>query len=183
MKLVFATSNRHKVEEAKYVLSSYGITIEARPIKGIEIQSEDVGEIAKFAVTSIADHTLPVFVEDTGLYVDALCGFPGAFSAYVFKTIGNRGLLRLLDNGRSAYFESAVALRLDNEVKVFKGRVYGSISYEARGENGFGFDPVFIPEGSGKTFGEIELKEKCRISHRAAALRSMAEWLKENSYI
>jgi len=181
LEVIFATSNKHKVKEAKKVLRSYGLEVVPRPIKGIELQDEDVGVVAKFAARNIKESSKPFFVEDTGLYVESLKGFPGAFSAYVFRTIGNEGLLRLIGKDRSAYFESAVAIRLCNYIKVFKGKLYGTISYTVRGNNGFGFDPVFIPDGERKTLGEMTLEEKCKISHRAKAMRAMAEWLNKNS--
>ncbi|MEM3638000.1 MAG: XTP/dITP diphosphatase [Conexivisphaerales archaeon] len=181
MKLVFATSNNHKVKEAAFTLAPYGIQVLAKPMKGVEIQDDDVGEVARFSASFVPQNQNPFFVEDTGLYVNSLRGFPGPFSAYVFRTIGNEGLLKLLGEDRTAYFESAVALRIRDVVKVFKGRIDGRISYNVRGDKGFGFDPVFIPEGMEKTLGEMELEEKCSISHRARALRMMAEWLKENS--
>jgi XTP/dITP diphosphohydrolase len=176
--VIFATSNMHKVEEAKYVLGPYGLNVISKPIKGIEVQNDDVGEVARFAASNITKKlSKPLFVEDTGLYVDALNGFPGPFSAYVFRTIGNEGLLRLVEKERSAYFESAVALKLGKQVEVFKGRLHGKLSYAARGNNGFGFDPIFIPDGESKTLGEMTLEEKCGISHRSKALRMMADWL------
>ncbi len=179
--VIFATSNRHKVEEAKYVLSSYKLNVIPKPVKGLEVQNDDVGEVARFAASNIKESSNPIFVEDTGLYVYTLRGFPGAFSAYVFRTIGNEGLLRLVEKDRSAYFESAVALKLGRHLEVFKGRLHGKIAYAARGSNGFGFDPIFIPDGESKTLGEMTLEEKCIISHRSKALRMMAEWLVRNA--
>lgn len=185
LNLIFATSNRFKVREAEAALEQYGISILHRPVKGIEIQSEDVAEVAKYAAKTIEIKTwLPVFVEDTGIFIHALSGFPGVYSSYVFMTIGNEGVLKLLEgkSDRSAHFESAIALREGKQIHIFKERAEGTISYMARGDNGFGFDPIFIPAGSKKTYAEMDLAEKTKISHRANVLRKMAAWLIERQH-
>ncbi len=119
-----------------------------------------------------------IFIEDSGLFVEALKGFPGVYSAYVFKTIGYSGILKLLAGveNRRAYFESVVGLKLKGEVRIFRGRVDGVIAEKARGKGGFGYDPIFIPEGSEKTFAEApEIKN--RVSHRKRALEEMRKFL------
>jgi len=181
VKLYFVTGNEHKLLEAREVLKPYGFLVERLRARKLEIQSDSLVEIVKVAVQSLGDVGVPVFVEDAGLFIGALNGFPGPYSAYVYRTIGVSGILKLMEGveNRSAYFESAVALRMPNgEVEVFVERVKGFISTEARGTGGFGFDPIFIPEGHTRTFAEMSLHEKNTLSHRAKALRSMAEWLK-----
>jgi len=179
LKLYFATKNVHKYLEAREILSEYGLEVERLAVSKVEIQSESLEEIARFAVESI-EASGAVFVEDAGLFVEALKGFPGPYSSYVYSTIGCRGLLKLMEGvrNRKAYFESAVALKLpDGRILSFEGFVEGVIAEEERGKEGFGFDPVFVPEGQDRTFAEMDRAEKCRISHRGRALRAMADWI------
>ncbi len=149
--IVMATANRHKVEEANLALKDFGITLIAHDIKGKEIQSLDPADVAKSCLEDLLrSFGKPLVVEDTALFVKALNGFPGALAADAFRTIGNKGILKLLggEEDRSAYFEAAVAYGIPpDRIWVFTGRVQGSISEEPRGSEGFGFDPIFVPEG------------------------------------
>ncbi len=118
-------------------------------------------------------------VEDSGLYIRALNGFPGPYSSYVYKTIGYFGILKLMEDvtDRGAHFKSVVAFYDGNIYKIFIGTVYGEIINDARGYYGFGFDPIFKPEGSTrKTFAEMSLKEKCMYSHRAKSITKFCIW-------
>lgn len=179
--LWFATSNDHKFREAKLVLKEFGLTPVRLRTKGTEIQSEDVSVIAARAASeTFKKYCRPLFTEDTALTVPALRGFPGAYASYVFRTIGPAGLLELLpwSASRTAEFVSAVAFcDSDGRPRVFRGSLRGSLAAEPRGPHGFGFDPVFVPEGSDRTLAELSLAEKCAISHRAMALRSLGGWL------
>ena len=174
----FATSNDGKIEEARTVLSTYGIEVVPFDGKGVEIQAETVSEVAAFSARAASRrYERPLIVEDAGLFVDALGGFPGPSSSYVYKTVGVRGVLKLLEGARSrkARFRSAVAFCLPTgEPRVFEGEVTGRISRSPSGENGFGFDPVFIPSGGRRSVGELTLEEKCAISHRGESLRKFA---------
>lgn len=148
------------------------------------MQADTVAEVAAFAAREAARRFgRGVLVEDAGLFVDALKGFPGPFSSYVFKTIGISGLLGLIGegtvspSGRTARFKSAVAFcEPGGEPHLFNGEVQGTITVSPRGTNGFGFDPVFLPTGAARTMGELTLEEKCAVSHRGEALRSFAAW-------
>ncbi|MEM2192168.1 MAG: RdgB/HAM1 family non-canonical purine NTP pyrophosphatase, partial [Candidatus Hadarchaeales archaeon] len=150
-----------------------------------EIQSNSLAEIAKFS----AKHAFsilhsPCFVEDAGIFISALNGFPGPYSKFVFMTIGNAGVLKLLEGtkNRDAKFISAVGYCDGSEPKVFLGSVAGKISRKPRGTSGFGFDPIFIPEGGdGKTFGEMSVEEKNAFSHRAKAVEAFLKWFKKKS--
>lgn len=178
----FATSNDHKFMEARLVLGEFGLSPRRLRSKGTEIQSADVSEIARTAaLQSFRAHRRNIFVEDTGLYVDALGGFPGPYASQAFGTIGPAGILRLLAGrrDRSAEFRSAVAY-VDRRARprVFLGRLRGTIAATSRGTWGFGFDPIFIPEGGFLTLAELSLAEKCSVSHRGAALRGLGKWLK-----
>ena len=182
----FATNNVHKFEEAREVLAEYGIAVGMLRVKSLEIQSDSLEDIAKTSVTCASKECkLPLIVEDAGLFVEALRGFPGPYAAYVYKTIGNNGLLRLMNGveNRKARFESAIAY-LSTKTKpplCFRGEVAGEITREERkGKNkaGFGFDPIFQSMGSSKTFAEMAVDEKNTFSHRARALHKFAEWYK-----
>jgi len=179
--IFFATGNPHKVEEARNVLKNYPLDVKQLDIKGVEIQAESVDEVAKDSAHRAAkEHKIPIIVEDTGLSIDALNGFPGPYAAYIHETIGNAGILKLLKgvDNRRAVFQSAVAFcSPEVDVRCFIGECGGRISLEERGSHGFGFDPIFEPdEGDGRTFGEMGLEEKTAMSHRSRALRKFADW-------
>jgi len=180
----FATNNVHKFEEARKVLADYGIAVGMLRVKSLEIQSDSLEDIAKASVTSaFKECKLPLIVEDAGLFVEALRGFPGPYAAYVYKTIGNNGLLRLMNGvkNRKARFESAIAY-LSTKSKppiCFQGEVAGEITREERkgkDKTSFGFDPIFKPTSSNKTFAEMTIDEKNTFSHRARALHKFAKW-------
>jgi XTP/dITP diphosphohydrolase len=182
--IFFATNNIHKFSEAREVLSQYKIAVGMLRVKTIEIQSESLEEIAKTSVLYAFERCgLPIIVEDAGLFVDALNGFPGPYSSYVYKTIGNEGLLKLMNNveNRKAKFQSVVAY-FSEELKFplcFKGEILGEITKEVRqGCSGFGFDPIFKPAKCDKTFAEMSIVEKNEYSHRAMAFQKFAEWYK-----
>ena len=180
MSIYFATSNFHKVEEIRAILRDYPIKIEQINAK-TEIQSEDVEEVAKTSAFQIArEKAIAVIVEDTGLFIEALNGFPGAYASYVYKTICGNGILNLLEGAtnRRATFKSAVAYCSFREQPVsFLGAVSGTISRGKKGLNGFGFDDIFEPDqGAGKTFAEMTINEKNLYSQRAQAIRKFAEW-------
>ena len=184
-KLVFfATNNINKFNEARKILSRYEIAVGMLRVKTMEIQSESLEEIAKTsAIHAYRQCGLPIIVEDAGLFIEALNGFPGAYASYVYKTIGNEGLLKLMKetNNRKACFQSVVAYFYEDlESPIcFKGEVLGEITQTVRkGSSGFGFDPVFKPMQSDKTFAEMSIAEKNRYSHRAKAFRKFARWYK-----
>lgn len=179
----FVTKNINKFNEARRVLAEYSISVAMVRAKTLEIQDDEIERIAEIsAINAVKETNLPLIVEDSGLFIKALNGFPGPYSSYVYRTIGIRGILRLLEGveDRSAYFKSVVAFHdPGGETKCFQGIVYGKVAREARGSGGFGFDPIFEPEEEpNKTFAEMTIEEKNRISHRARALRKFAEWYK-----
>ena len=179
--IFFVTNNIHKFNEARRVLAQYNIAVAMLRVKPSEIQDDNIEKIAKSSAIEAYQKTkLPVIVEDAGLFIDALKGFPGPYSSYVYRTIGKEGILKLLEESenRKARFKSVVAFcGPDMDIRCFKGAVEGKISRAVRGESGFGFDPIFEPNDfSGRTFGELSIEEKNRVSHRSRALRSFAEW-------
>ena len=187
--IFFATGNIHKFNEARSILSRYGVSVGMLRMKGDEIQSEDLKEIAKKSVTPAYKLSkLPIFVEDAGLFIEVLNGFPGPYAAYVYKTIHNKGILKLMENevDRQAEFESVIAYcdQTISEPICFEGESKGEITLKERKQNGksaFGFDPIFQPIGSSKSFAEMTIEEKNGFSHRAMAIQKFAEWYVEKS--
>ena len=120
-----------------------------------------------------------VIVEDAGLFIKSLNGFPGAYSSYVQDTLGNQGILKLMNNfdDRYAEFRSVIGYCAPkSEPKVFLGRVEGQIALEEKGNLGFAFDPLFYVEEEGKTFGELTTEEKNQFSHRRNSLQQFINW-------
>jgi XTP/dITP diphosphohydrolase len=185
--IFFATNNINKFNEARQVLKEYNIAVGMLRVKNLEVQSDYLEEIAETSVLEAHSKShLPLIVEDAGLFVEALNGFPGPYAAYVYKTIGNKGLLKLMENksDRRAKFRSILAYQSEESEAplCFSGEVAGILTDRERRKNhdfGFGFDPVFIPFHRKKTFAEMDLAEKNKCSHRAQALRKFAEWYKK----
>ena len=172
--LYFVSSNKHKYQEAKKILKLYGINLIFYKSNLEEIQSDSLKEIAsKKAIHAFEKLTKPVIVEDDGLYIDVLDGFPGPYSSYVFKTIGNTGILNLLRKNRNAKFFSIISFFDKNNSKSFLGHIDGKISKKQKGV-GWGYDPIFIPKNSKKTFAELTNKNE--LSHRYKALEKFANW-------
>jgi XTP/dITP diphosphohydrolase len=183
----FATNNVNKFNEARRILTDYDIAVGMLRVKTAEIQSDSLNEIAQASVIDAFRRChLPVIVEDAGLFIDALKGFPGPYAAYTYKTIGNAGLLKLMENveDRKATFQSVIAYYDGQSASVcFEGEATGKITKEERrgnGKSGFGFDPIFQPAGSEKTFAEMTMEEKNCFSHRANAVRKFAEWYQKH---
>ena len=177
MSIYFVTSNQAKFEEAKTIAKEFGINLLWYNLKYDEIQGKTLEEIAeKSAILLSKKINKNFFIEDSGLFIEALNGFPGPYSSYVFKTIGNDGILRLMKDieNRKAYFIAVIAFYDGNKIRLFKGKVEGEISNEKRGKGGFGFDPIFLYKG--KTFAEMG-REKNRVSHRRKALEKLFSWL------
>jgi XTP/dITP diphosphohydrolase len=184
-KVVFlATGNIHKFNEARVVLAQHGLAAGMLREKALEIQSDNLAEIASAsAVDAHKRCHLPLIVEDAGLFVDALKGYPGPYAAYIYKTVGNAGLLKLMENvqNREATFRSAIAYCNDESGKTtcFLGEATGEITTQERltdSKEAFGFDPIFQPTGSKKTFAEMTIEEKNGFSHRAQAVNKFAKW-------
>jgi XTP/dITP diphosphohydrolase len=176
--VTFASTNRNKFLEANAILGPLGLTVDFADVKLVELQSNSLEEIAtEKARSAFSLVGKPVIVEDDGLFIDALNGFPGQYSSFVFQTIGNEGVLKLLAGSveRSATFRSLVAYFDGKTASVFDGKVEGRIAEELR-KGGWGYDPIFIPKGSGVAFAELK-EEKNKFSHRKKALEKFADWL------
>ncbi len=178
MKIYFVTTNTGKYEEVKKMLSEHEII--RKDMTYPEIQADTLEEVADFGMEFLSKKLDgKIMLEDSGLFINALNGFPGVYSAYVFKSIGNEGIIKLIAGieDRRAYFKSVIAF-YDGKVRFFEGECNGSISENVRGEAGFGYDPIFIPEGEARTFGEMEKEEKNRYSHRGMAVLKVKKCLR-----
>lgn len=188
MALIFVTGNHYKYEEIKRIAAKYGLKIEMRDVACREIQADELGEVAGYSAREACELIRkPCFVEDAGLFVQALHNFPGPYSNYVFRKLGNGGLLKLMANERNrrAEFRSAIAYcESDSEPMTFEGRVLGKIASVAVGMHGFGFDPIFVPdEGDGRTFAEMSTGKKNELSHRARASEAFFKWFKQKKTV
>ncbi|MFH2027629.1 MAG: XTP/dITP diphosphatase [Nanoarchaeota archaeon] len=180
MKLYFVTCNQNKVKEFQSILKNH--EVEQVAIDYPELRSDDPEEIAKLAAKQLADIlNKPIVVEDSGLFINSLNDFPGTCSAYIHKRIGLKGILKLMKGvkDRSCQYRSAVAYCEPNkEPFSFLGTEKGIIAQKPRGKYGFGHDPIFIPEKSRKTYGEMEdVKEKKRF--RRKAVLKLMKFLKQ----
>lgn len=190
-KLVFATNNAHKLDEIRAIL---GDEIEIVSLADIgcytdipETADTLEGNALQKARYVYEHYHCDCFADDTGLEVEALDGAPGVHTAryaYPDRHDPEANTRKLLDalkekSSRRAQFRTVIALILNSEEHLFDGRVEGSIATEKRGTEGFGYDPVFIPEDSGKTFAELGVEAKNRISHRARAVARLCEFLRQ----
>lgn len=186
-KIVFATNNAHKLEEVAAML---GDTFEVLSLRAIGCE-EDIPETADtFAGNAmlkaryVKEHYgYDCFADDSGLEVDALDGAPGVYSARYSGGGSEENMTKLLanmaeKNERGAQFRTVIALLKGEEAQLFEGIVRGSIIEERRGEGGFGYDPIFVPEGYDHTFAELGSEVKNRISHRAKAVEQLVKALK-----
>jgi len=176
VKLTIVTGNAHKAAEvAAFFAGAAEVTHVALDLP--EHRSDDVGEIARGkAQYAYEELKTPVMVDDTGLFIDALNGFPGPYAAFVLNTLDNTGILKLMEgvHDRSARFTTAIGFADETGIRVFKGTVEGQITHAPRGGGGFGYDPIFAV--GEKTLAELPLEEKSRISHRARALAAFHDW-------
>jgi XTP/dITP diphosphohydrolase len=146
-----------------------------------EIQSDTLEEVVKNALNWLSGKVEGDFlIDDSGLFISSLGGFPGVYSSYVFHTVGLEGMLEILEGAedRDAEFRCCFGLRWQGEDRLFPGVSPGRIIEERRGEGGFGYDPIFVPSGHEKTFAEMSTEEKNELSHRGKALEKVLEFLK-----
>ena len=173
--VLFASSNVHKYEEAKKILSEFGIELGFFQTELIEIQDGSLSKIALHKSLSAYEKCKkPVIIEDDGLFIDSLSGFPGPYSSYIFDTIGNNGILKLLADNRDAQFVAIIAFcDSSNEPTLFESSVAGTISKNIQ-DGGWGYDPIFIPGKQNKTYAELDNKNN--LSHRYESLKKFANW-------
>ena len=189
--IFFHTGNEHKLDEASQAMSELQIKIRSlkeisSSISVVEPQGENCANVAHSKIMQVLDLVEDelngnwLMVEDSGLFVDALGGFPGVYSSYVHSTVGIEGIVKLLEENKdkSARYISSISFWDGERIHSVQGHCKGRISLESRGDSGFGYDPIFIPEaGDGRTFSEMTLLEKTALSHRTMALKMMVEKL------
>ena len=178
----FLTSNKGKFREAAAVAAVSGLKLRMLAAPKIEIQSDSLSQIAAYAVEEAANRLgISVVAEDSGLFIDELKGFPGPYSSDIYKRLGMKGILKLMENvpHRNAKFLSVAAFcEPQSSPRFFTGSVAGNIGSRPQGIGGFGFDPIFKPaKGNGRTFAQMTVNEKNKFSHRAAAFRKLSKWL------
>lgn len=190
MKLVFATNNKHKLQEVRDIIGS---GVEILSLADIDC-TDDIPETADTldgnalikARYIFGKYGVNCFADDTGLEVEALGGAPGVYSAryagdgHDSEANMNKLLENLTgENNRSAQFRTVIALIIDGEEKLFNGIVKGEIIRDKRGASGFGYDPIFVPEGYKESFAQMESSTKNSISHRYRATKQLSDYLKE----
>lgn len=181
-KIYFITGNKGKVLEARNKFSTVDIEVVQKNLGYPEIQADKLEDVAGFGVKHIQERfNEPFILEDAGLFIDVLNGFPGVYSSYVFHTVGCDGVLKLLkgfnDDKRRACFRSVFAyMEPRGKPLFFTGECYGKISTKMLGDHGFGYDPIFIPDSSSKTFAQMETEEKNCFSHRGRSLNKLIEF-------
>jgi XTP/dITP diphosphohydrolase len=178
-KLVLVTQNPHKLKELTPLFKKYKVEFDTTSLEKHEIRSESIEEIAQLAA-KVAYETLqqPVVVDDTGFFVDSLNGFPGSYAGIILNFIGFEGILRLMTdkNERASVFKTAVGYFDGETLESFVGTMSGSVARESAGVGGFGYDPIFIPDGFTKTYAELTFDEKVSISHRTKAFEEFLIW-------
>ena len=193
--IILSSGNKHKISEIRNILKNMPFKVVSKDDLGYEdFDVEEDGETLEANAFKKAEelHKLVkgiVIADDTGLFVDALNGAPGVYSAryageHVSYKENNNLLLKNLASvpieKRTAYFKTVIAVIFEDGKKLTaEGSVKGKIAFEEKGENGFGYDPLFIVENTGKTFAEMTAEEKNKLSHRARALMSLKEMLED----
>ena len=181
--LYFITSNKGKVAEVQAKLRPLSLKISQKNLGYPELQVDTLEEVVRYGLEYLNTKVLhPLIIEDAGLFIHALNGFPGVYSKHVYYTIGCQGVLKLLRNveERSALFRSVYGY-IDEEStpRIFVGKCTGSIALEEKGEHGFGYDPIFIPKEDSRTFAEMTIDEKNMFSHRGKAVEQLIGFFKE----
>ena len=189
--LYFVSNNLHKYSEIKFISNDKIIGLDLKFCKQdiIEIQDEKIEKIAiEKAKSAYNIVKKPIIIEDDGLFINSLNGFPGQYSSYVFKSLGNRGILHLLKGSidRTAFFKSIFVYNNGIITKAFIGQIKGKISTTIT-DGGWGYDPIFIPLNNdnindNKTFATLsQNNKKNQVSHRKIALDKFVKWFKQYS--
>lgn len=184
--ILFITGNAGKVAEVQQLTADMQtLLFKQHDIGYPEIQADTLEEVARFGVNHVQQQiNQPFILEDAGMFINALQGFPGVYSKYVYYTIGLEGILTLMreipEKHRTATFRSVYAYgESSGKTEIFLGECSGIITQNRRGSQGFGYDPIFIPTGSNKTFAQMDTKEKNLFSHRGKAVQQLKYFLKE----
>jgi XTP/dITP diphosphohydrolase len=183
LRIQFVTSNEGKYNEVRAEVARRGHELVWRMFLYPEVQTASLDEVVVEGLGWLRPRLgedESFIIEDSGLFVTALHDFPGVFSAYVFKTIGNEGVLKLMEglSSREARFESRIGLWSPGKgAHIFAGKCTGTIAPQSRGSIGFGYDPIFIPDGEQRTFAEMSREEKNSHSHRGRAVARFLEFI------
>lgn len=188
MKLVFATNNKHKLDELQHLLSDKITLLSLKDIECFDEIPEDHDTLEENASQKanyiFEKYKIDCFADDTGLEIDALNGSPGVLSARYAGELKDseaniQKVLKELEgeSNRKARFKTVIALIIDNKEYLFKGIVEGEILTEKSGHDGFGYDPIFKPLGYNESFAQMSLMDKNKISHRAKATEKLIEFL------
>ena len=182
--LYFITSNKGKYKEVANKLIEADFKVIQKNLGYPEVQANSLEDVVNFGVSYILERFhKPFIIEDAGIFIKNLNDFPGVYSADVFYKFVCKGILKLLDGvkkDRGACFKSVIAyVNSDKQIHVFAGECFGHIGFEEVGDNGFGYDPVFVPKGENKTFAEMTVDEKNRFSHRGNSLVKLLEFINE----
>jgi XTP/dITP diphosphohydrolase len=178
MDLTFVSTNAGKFREVRTILAGYRVDVGWARRELPEVQAPRLEVVVRSKLDAAAGLGRRILVEDSGLFIHALDGFPGVYSAYALQTIGLDGILRLTKGrDRRALFRAVVGLSVDTQRWTRAGECRGRLADRARGNHGFGFDPIFVPAGESKTFGELSPDQKNRLSHRAQAIHRIGRIL------
>jgi XTP/dITP diphosphohydrolase len=176
--VTFVSSNPGKWPEVRDVLASYGVTSRWQRRTLPEPQAETLAEVVRSKLEAAGAGPSYRLIEDSGLFIPSLGGFPGVYSAHFLKIWGFGPIFELLRHrDRTAYFQAVAGLRHGSKRWTFTGEVHGRIAARPSGTNGFGYDPIFVPTGWRRTFADGPIEEKNRISHRARAIQKVGEFL------
>jgi len=177
--VTFVTTNPGKFREARTILRPYGVRLRWARRTLPELQAEDLRDVARAKAAAVHGLRGYVLVEDSGLFVRSLQGFPGVYSAHFLKIWGFGPLLELLRRRpRAAVFRCVAVLRKGRSSRTFVGETAGTIARRPAGEHGFGYDPIFVPTGFHATFAELPPATKNGLSHRARAMVQVGEYLR-----
>ena len=177
-RLRLVTSNPGKFREIRAIFAAQRLRLGWERRALAEPQADGLEAVVRSKLAALPSNGTTWVVDDSGLFVAGLAGFPGVYSAYVLRTIGLEGILRLVrGRRRDAVFRTVAGIRKGAVVRLFRGEIRGRIAARPRGRHGFGYDPIFIPDGWGRTFGESALAEKNQVSHRARAMQLAAAYV------
>lgn len=180
--VTFVSTNPGKFREIRAVLAPYGVRTRWKRRVLPEPQAPTLAEVVKAKLDAVADLDGYVLVEDSGLFIPSLAGFPGVYSAHFLELWGFGPMLELLRRrNRTAYFQTVAGLRRGRSTWTFSGEVHGRIARKAAGSGGFGYDPIFVPDGWDRTFAQAPAAEKNAISHRARAATQVGEFLRRRA--
>jgi XTP/dITP diphosphohydrolase len=176
--VTFVSRNVGKVPEVRAVLGAHGVRVAWKRRVFVEPQAERLEDVVAEKLRAVRGLRGYVLVEDSGLFIPSLNGFPGVYSSHFLDVWGFGPILELLQHRpREAYFRAVAGLRLGRQQWTFAGEVHGSIAPRAAGKNGFGYDPIFIPDGWDRTFAQVPAEQKDAISHRARAMDQVGAFL------